>query len=322
LFGPIWIFAGVLLLVAALLDALWTTLTVSRAGFLSNHVAGCVGRVAMRGPAPIAENAAILALCVSFVMWAVLFWAGWTMVFCGSTGAVVSTTMETPASAIDRVYFTGFTLTTLGIGDFKPGQSVWKVATVLAAASGFVVLTLFVTYALTVMSALNQRRLLGTAVAHMGPSAEAIVGLLGEGGRDALSTRLADLTNLLELAQVQADAYPVLEYSHATEHSFVRAVVTLGEVSLLLEHVVHPSESLPAAVWMPLRRAVNHLVGENVPSQELAESPLAERPDFEALERCGVRAISGAEQAFEESAVQEMRRRWAAWLQWHGQTRR
>jgi hypothetical protein len=321
LYGPIWILAGVLLLIAALLDALWTTLTVSRAGFLSNHVAGRLGRLAMRGPAPIAENAVILALCMSFVMWAVLLWAGWTMVFCGSSGAVVSATIETPANAIDRIYFTGFTLTTLGVGDFKPGQGVWGVATVVAATSGFVVLTLFVTYALNVLPALNQRRSLGTAVGHMGPSPEEIVGLLRQGGGDALSTRLAELTSLVELAQIQADAYPVLEYSHvsAPKHSFARAVVTLGEVSLLLEHGVVPSESLPAAVWMPLRRAVNHTVGENMPGQELAESPLPERPDLEALERFGVRTASEAEQALEESDVLEMRRRWAAWLQWHGQ---
>lgn len=315
-----WPVAGAVILLAAMADAFWTTFTVRGAGWLSGAVAAVAGRAFMKGPRRLAENASLLALCASFAMWLLLLWAGWTLVFCGSAEAVVNSTDHSPATLNSRIYFAGFTLTTLGVGDVIPGAGAWRIATVLAATSGFIVLTLFVTYALSVITALNQRRALGLAVEHLGPSPEDVVALLRDGGQQALTTRLLSLTDEIEWMAVQADAFPVLEYSQSSnpQRAFARAIVALGEVALLLEHAIDQREGLPAAVWQPLRRAVDLMIREKQPGGASAHASPPPPPDVARLQRSGTMPGGRADAAFRDPEIQQMRSRWAAWLEWHG----
>lgn len=319
MFGAAWSILGTVILLVTLIDAFWTTLTVSRAGWLSAYLAGSVGRIAMKGPRRIAENASLLALCTSFLLWFLLLWAGWTMFFCGSPDAVVDTMTTTPANLVGRIYYAGFTLTTLGVGDLRPGEGVWRLATVLAATSGFIILTLFITYALSVMTALNDRRSLGAAVGNLGPAPQDLLSHIPHGGIQALTTRLLSLTDRLESAAIQTDAYPVLEYSHENnpQWSFARAVVTLGEVSLLLEHVSKDEHASTSAVWLPLRNAVNLIVSEKHASDNSVSAPAPPFPDLEALCREGIASDSQAKAVYERPEIQMMRGQWSAWLKWH-----
>lgn len=46
-----------------------------------------------------------------------------------------------PAGLVDRLYFTGYTVFTLGNGDFKPGSGIWQIATGAAAGTGLFLVT-------------------------------------------------------------------------------------------------------------------------------------------------------------------------------------
>ena len=319
MYAVLWSILGLLIVGAALADAFWTTLTVSGAGWLSAAVAGRAGRGAMRGPAWMAENASVVAACASFALWAALLWVGWTLVFCGSSEATLDAKTMQPASLVGRAYFAGFTLTTLGIGDIVPGQGVWQLATTMAAASGLLMATLCVTYAFSVITALNARRSIGAAVAHLGASPEAILSLLRDGGAQPLSAHLQSLTNQLQSAAMQHGAYPVLAYSHVSEfrRSFARAVAILGEASILLEYAIERGETLPPAVYVPLREAVELTICDDC-RVRLANEALAGEADLEELRAAGVSIAPGAEDALREETVQALRRRWAEWLRWHG----
>jgi hypothetical protein len=268
----------------------------------------------------VAENASILALCASFLLWAALLWIGWAMIYCGSSRAVVDATTNISATVIDRVYFAGFNLTTLGIGDLKPEGAMWQIATVLTASSGFLVFTLFVTYSFSVISALNDRRTLGAAIGHLGRSPEEIVCLLANGEGQALSTRLLTLTDQRVRSAMQTDAYPVIEYSHVADpqRSFARGVVRLGEVALLLEHAIVKEQSLPEVVWKPLRQAVNLIIREKHGGGEQQQGD--EIPSFELqwITNAGIAVSSEATNLLNTSATLDLRRKWFAWLQWHG----
>lgn len=320
MFSPLWPIVGMLLIVFILLDSLQTTLTLHGAGRLSNAMAGAIGRLSMKGDRRLAENASLLALISTFASWSLLLWIGWTLIFCGSAGAVVDTISLAPASFVGRLYFAGFTLTTLGVGDVSPGEGVWRVATVLAATNGFVLLTLFVTYSLSVVTALNLRRAMGTSVGHLGSSPEDIILLLRDGDKQALASRLMSLTEQLENAAVQSDTYPVLEYSHlgSPPCSFGSAVIRLGEVSLLLERALERDSSLPRAIWQPLRSAVNLLTQEGPDRSGARASRVPPPPALSLLKQAGLQLSADADSAFEEPSVQAMRQRWAAWLLWHG----
>jgi hypothetical protein len=65
--------------------------------------------------------------------WVLLSWIGWSLVFLGGPSAVVDASTGTPAGVAARVYFAGFSVFTLGIGDFRPHGALWQVATAVAA---------------------------------------------------------------------------------------------------------------------------------------------------------------------------------------------
>ncbi|QDU37461.1 Ion channel [Maioricimonas rarisocia] len=309
---------GVIVVALALVDALITTVTLSGAGWLSALIASTLGRIALRGPRKIAENASILALCGSAVVWLILIWGGWTLIFCGAPEAVQEGKTSAPASFMGRLYFAGYCVTTLGLGDLEPGKGPWRIATVLAAASGFVLLTLCVTYTYSLLSALNGRRALGMSVGNLGRSAEEIVLLAREGGRESLASRLQTLTAQIETAAIQTDTYPVLDYSHVADagRSFATGIVRLGEASLLFRYAVQGDAELPEAVWKPLLRAVDliildHQVGNAEEAQGVPD------PDFAFLASEGVNLRPEASEAFQQREVRELRQRWGAWLEWH-----
>lgn len=58
-----------------------------------------------------------------------------------------STATGNPAGTVERLYFTGYTVFTLGNGDFRPGAGTWQLATVAATGTGLVLITLAITYA-------------------------------------------------------------------------------------------------------------------------------------------------------------------------------
>ena len=318
MYHPLWTALGLLLIAVGIVDAAWTTLSVRGAGPISTIVADAAGRLAKKGRPLIAENSPMIALTASAAIWGLLHWAGWTAVFCGEHDAVVTSTLKEPAGFVERIYYAGFTLTTLGVGDLVAGEGTWQIATVLAAANGFTLFTLLVTYTFSLLGALNTRRAIGLAVDHMGGSPEAILSLLPDGGAQALSTRLLDLTNQLEMSAVQTDAYPVLKhaYSRSDGGSFALAVVALGETSLLLEHVIHPDDRLSAAVSRPLRRVVNLLADESCHDGEPPAAPPL--PDFDRLRQTGLRLNDNPGKAFQAEAVERQRSHWLAWLHWHG----
>jgi hypothetical protein len=319
-YGMVWLVLGMMVVILAVTDALWTTLTVSGAGWLSSLGSGSIGRLAMGGPRRVAENASVVSLCSSCLMWLLLLWLGWTMIFCGGPRAVVDATTSIPGTLIDRLYFAGYTITTLGLGDFKAEGAIWKVCTVLASTSGFLILTLFVTYAFSVITALNDRRTLGASVSHLGNSPEEIVLLLSDGGHQALSTRLLTLTDQLERSAMQTDAFPVLEYSCVSndQRSFAEAVVTLGEVTLLLENAVGGEQAVAVAVWKPLRGAVNLMIGEKHSGGKNVNPRIPSPPDLIRLTQHGLSIRDNAARSYESTEVADQRRLWYGWLAWHG----
>ena len=64
--------------------------------------------------------------------------------------------------------FTGYTLSTLGNGDFKPGTSFWRIYTVIISLSGLSILTIAITYLVQVLTAEISKRRLSIYIATLG----------------------------------------------------------------------------------------------------------------------------------------------------------
>jgi len=82
-----------------------------------------------------------LILLAELLMWVVLLWVGWTLVFASAGEILIDTLNRGPVSWTEWFYFVGYTLFTLGNGDYAVQDSIWQVVAAVAALNGLVFLT-------------------------------------------------------------------------------------------------------------------------------------------------------------------------------------
>src|SRR5690606_23751663 len=134
------------------------------------------------------------------VLWAFMLWAGWTLFFTVEDGAVLDSTSRAPATFVDRIYFAGFCLATLGTGDFVAGSSGWRLASVTCALSGLAALTLTMPYALSLISAATAKPQLALLIRCLGGSSTELLKNAWNGeDQSNLDDPLAQITPLILL---------------------------------------------------------------------------------------------------------------------------
>lgn len=301
------VFLGVALLTVTFVDVLWTTLWVdSSAGPLTSKLTTGIWRGWRRLVGSerhrVLSLAGPMTLTLITLMWVSMIWLGWTLIFAADEGALTSSTHARPFTWVDRLYFAGYSVFTLGNGDFAPARGGWQVLTVLAVASGLIVATLAITYLLSVISANVQKRTFAKLVAGLGATPEEIVRLAWDGsGLASLAPQLNTATTQLASVTQQHQAYPALHYYHASEPQAapVVAIAALDEaLTLLLYGVAEPVRPAMATL-LPARRAVDNYLSNLVPGQvSPADRPLAP-PRLGSLREAGIPTVT--DEAFGEA---------------------
>lgn len=312
---------GLLLVAVSVVDAVLTTIAVSAGGGpLTKLVSRLVWAVAQRTsrgtrPSPLRRRSGVLVVIATLLLWVLLQVAGWLVVFTSSSAAVVDATTSTPASVGERLYYVGFVIFTLGVGDFVAGGAVWQLFTVLATFLGLFQITLAVTYFLSVVSAAVDRHSLASSVSALGLTAEEIVGVGWEG--DAFSAafvqHLVQLSTQVATLAEQHLAYPVLHFFVGAERTTVAplSVARLDDALLLLEHGVARAARPPASATRPVRLSIDrYLSSVTAPRTQDPEAPPS--PSLRDLAAFGVPVVDPAE--FEQcvAARADRRRRLAA----------
>lgn len=155
---------GLLLVAAALVDLAWTTVAAgSGAGPITGRLAGRLWRIALaihhRRPShALLTFAGVLVVFAVLLSWIILVLAGWVLVFSSADGAVRGAHSQAPANLVGRLYFSGYTVFTLGNGDYAPGDGLWQLATIFAVGAGLILVTLSITYLVPVAAAVAARR--------------------------------------------------------------------------------------------------------------------------------------------------------------------
>lgn len=138
---------GAVVLFLAAFDLFITVLTTRGGGPISTRLAATCWRMVLalhrrRGSHKIVGYAGAFIALLSIFVWIVLFWAGWLLIFSAAPDSVVRATTGEAADIWARVYFSGYTLFTLGLGDYRPDGALWQVLTALAVGNGFMVISL------------------------------------------------------------------------------------------------------------------------------------------------------------------------------------
>ncbi|HYE14471.1 MAG TPA: potassium channel family protein [Pyrinomonadaceae bacterium] len=122
---------------------------------------------------------------------------------------------------MDAVYFSGISLTTAGYGDIVPRTSPMRALAVAESATGVALISLTITYLLSVYGALEKKRAVALSFYHQAGEGADAAGYIAHhfvegrfyGLRDALRTATRDMQGLLE-SHVE---HPVIHYFHPAE---------------------------------------------------------------------------------------------------------
>lgn len=256
---------GALLIMITALDLFWTTLAVSGGGGpITARLSRSLWNAALwmhhrRGWHDALRAAGVAMFLLIVLLWALALWLGWTLIFLADPQSIIEAQTGTPADFWGRVYFAGYTVFSLGVGDYRPQGALWQVLTPIATASGLGMLTLAVTYLVPIVQAVVDKRRLARLIRLMGDSPWQMARYLcQQRDRQTLDTQLSSLCAPILLLSERHHAYPVLHYFHAMKHAQAAgaAVVTLDEALTLLKHGLRePIGPSPAAID-PLRQAI------------------------------------------------------------------
>ena len=315
---------GVALVVVAVLDVVWTSLWVGgSAGPFARLIARSSWVVIKASDRNhklmVLAGPAILTLTV--VGWILLLWGGWVLVFSSQPASILTTSTDNVGDVTDRIYFIGYTIFTLGNGDFSPNGDIWQVATAVAAGSGLFMATLAVTYLLSVVSAAVSGRAFAAEIAGLGPTAaDAVAGAWDGQSYAHLSFPLQSASSKLSQLGQQYLAYPVLQYFHAGKpsQSPIIALARLEEILAISSGAVPEGQRAPGVMHNSVGSAIDNVL-DALPSHftKPADAPLP-LPDLTAFRFQGRETVSRAEFEASLSAVQLRRRKLRGLLNSHG----
>ena len=188
---------------------------------------------------------------------------------------------------IDAVYFSGVTLTTVGYGDVVPRLATLRFLALFEAASGLVVISLAITYMLTVYAALERKRAVAVSLYHQAGQGADVAGLIAHhfvegrfyGLRDALRTVTRDLQGLLE-SHID---HPVIHYFHPVEvyKGTPRVLFLLLETCSVIRAALDRDENADLRNYPEVRTldaGVRHVLTQLVDSLDLERRERPRRP--------------------------------------------
>ncbi len=236
---------GVVLFLATALDITKTTLSTRGGGMLTNGVTRLVWRcfflaAGRRGQSKLLEYAGQCVLVSVLLLWISCLWLSLFLIFASDPGSVQNGTTKAAADLWETLYYTGFTLSTLGVGDYVANGDGWRVLTSAAAFSGLTLITSAITYIVPVLSAVSLQSQLSLLISSMGRTPQQIL-VNSWNGSDFSSfyDNASDIRQMLVEHTLNHHAYPVISCFHNSqaERNIIPAIATLAEVLRLLDRV-------------------------------------------------------------------------------------
>lgn len=201
---------------------------------------------------------AIVSLTI--LLWFTVLVLGSWCLFAAQPGSVVESTSGRPATPWETLGFVTTTTTSLGYGQFVPRGPGWTVVATATTLTGTMVLTLSLSYVISVVGAALTRRTTASTIRGMGGDAvDLVASAMAGGAAAALRSNLTTVASQVSQIAHQHRAYPVLQFFHSErEHSsLARSVLDLADATFLASHLDPPDRLDPG-----VRRVLVSAVGE------------------------------------------------------------
>lgn len=204
-----------------------------------------------------------LAMVSVIMLWVVLMTVGWALVYWPALpdGFILASPLDPSGEGglIDAIYYSWVTQTTLGYGDIAPLDGQLRMLGPLQATLGFGLLTIVVSWVLSIYPALTRQRS-AAALAH------AILHSRGraDGARQAddpapLARQMERLSERLSALRVDLVQYPATYYFAAPSPTLSLARALPGVVELARQQRHGPAHTAASELWTSLEQLAETL---------------------------------------------------------------
>ncbi len=263
----LWVILGALIYLLVVGDILKTTLSLQGGGWLTNKFSqlfwGIMLKFAGRnGKSKLLAHTGFYLLIFIILIWVSLLTLSFFLLLQADIDSVVNSA-KIPASTIEKLYYAGFIISTLGLGDFVPSNNLWRIVTDVYSFTGLILITMSVTYFIPVLSAIIKQRKLGINLSSLGNSVQEII-MNTLNGKDFISFKLQLLNfsdALLEHNQNHR-AYPVIHYFHNNkkEHAVILQIARLNEAVIIMDQCLEVEYRLPKHELSSLKTALDNYI--------------------------------------------------------------
>ncbi|WP_367755537.1 ion channel [Flavobacterium sp. WC2430] len=294
-------FLGIILLLVTASDLINTSLSVRGAGFISKRLSKSIWSLLLvinkkTGRKKVLELGGAFILVSILINWLFLIWISASLLFISDPNSIMNVETNSKTTIINKIYYTGYTLSTLGLGDMESSGEFWDILTAILSFTGLILISIAITYLIPVVSAEIMKRKISVYINTLGGSAEEIL-LNYWNGKDfkELEQPFISLIDSIILHAQNHKAYSVLHFFHSSDRkeAFVLNLTNLDEMLTILLYNIPVDQRPSKNILIRLRKAISsYLVTLPatfiVPGKEIP--PILK---LTALENKGIKIISG-----------------------------
>lgn len=233
------IIVGFLVILLTFLDFFHTTLSGNGFGFISKSLNRLLNRIIISNKKrSVFKYSGLTHVLVTTTVWLGLLFAGAFIIFTAGEDMVINGTTKIPATGTQRFYYTSYVLSTLGIGDFTPGNISSEIITGILSFSGFVLITTGLTYLLSVVQAVLSKKHLAFYISTLGNDVQEIYLFFKKD--ENLEVLMSDAGDLRQQILQNASSYlafPMVNYflSKNRNSALIVQLAILSEVLRVLQ---------------------------------------------------------------------------------------
>lgn len=202
-------------------------------------------------------------LVVTILLWYALLGLSLFISLAAHPGSVIDSATDLPVNLLQKFYFVGTTITSLGYGDLIPSGPPWTVICTLCTLMGTVVITISLSYVLSVLMAAIEGRKLAQSIFSLGSTVPEIISNVRlHEDRNSLKNYILNISSEIDSQALKHLAYPILKFFHAKrpESSISMAVLLLSDTFFVLK-IVPENLRPPIGVQKVVQGSISNYLG-------------------------------------------------------------
>jgi len=256
---------GIILLILTATDLINTSLSVRGAGFLTRRLSKSIWSVLLvvnkkMGHRKVLQFGGAIILVSILINWLLLIWISASLLFISEPKSLMNVETNTTTTIVNKIFFTGYTLSTLGLGDIEPEGNFWDILTAILSFTGLILISIAITYLIPVVSAEITKRKISVNINTLGGSVQEILLNYWNGSNfKELEQPFIPLIDSIILHAQNHKAYSVLHFFHSSDRkeAFVLNITNLDEVLTVLLHNIPKDQQPSYNTLIRLRKAIS-----------------------------------------------------------------